>query len=98
MRARIQKFFCPPTSASTKSVGRSKLIAPLRVNAPLESRKLNCPCTPETPMGEVRPSSAHMRPFQYSKFNARSGLPSVVPTPERSEEHTSELQSQSNLV
>ena len=79
-RARIQKLFWPPTSVSTRSGGRSKLSAPLRVNAQPESRKLNGPCTPETPMAEVFPSSAHLRPFQYSQITTRSGLPSGLGT------------------
>ncbi len=62
------------------SAGRSKLSAPLRVKAPVESRKLYWPCTPETPIGEVLPSSAHLRPFQYSQSTIRSGLPSGLGT------------------
>ena len=84
IRARIQKFFWPPTSVSTMSSGRSKLTAPLRMNAPVESRKLNCPWMPETPMVVVLPSSAHLRPFQYSHTTIRSGLPSGLGTTEGS--------------
>src|SRR5207245_11778815 len=82
--ARLPKYFVPPPSAATMSPGRSKLRAPLRVNAPLESRKLNCPFAPETPIEQVRPSSAHLRPFQYSKLTTRAGLPSGVGTTEGS--------------
>lgn len=50
------------------------------MKAQVESRKLNWPCAPETPIGEVLPSSAHLRPFQYSQLTTRSGLPSGLGT------------------
>src|SRR4051812_50160860 len=81
MRARIQKFFWPPTSVSIMSAGRSKLSAPLRVKAAVESRKLYWPWTPETPMVVVRPNSPHLRPFQYSHITKRSApLSALDPT------------------
>ncbi len=91
MRARIQRFFWPPTSVSSMSCGRSNCTAPLRVNAPVESRKLKLPCGPETPIPPVRPNSAHLRPFQYSQWTMRSGLASGLTTTEGSTSEASIL-------